>query len=135
MRKSIISSLIATVVAHANDRLVAAGVVAGARLRRNSMREHLGNWHEPMFALLEPCYQPAYTRGGTQRHCDQHRSDQILGYDTQGLKSGSTRLPNLLGDMLNVVSQLWQRSSKRSMQHAYAFSPAYAAIARDARKS
>lgn len=135
MRKSIISSLIATVVAIANDRLVAAGVVAGARLRRNSMREHLGNWHEPMFALLEPCYQPAYTRVGTQRHCDQRHSDQILGYDTQGLKNGSRRLLNVLGNMLNVVSQLSQQSSKRSMQHAYAFSPAYAAIAREARKS
>jgi hypothetical protein len=130
MRKSIISSLIATVVANANDRMVAAGVVAGARLRRNSMREHLGNWHEPMFALLEPCYQPAYTRGGTAGHCHQ-----LQAYVSHGLQVGSTRLPNVLGNIFNVVSQLWQRSSKRSMQHAYAFSPAYAAIARDARKS
>lgn len=128
MRKSIISSLIATVVAIANDRLVAAGVVAGARLRRNSMREHLGNWHEPMFAFSQPCYQPADTRGGTQGQGGQ-------GYQTLGLKTCSTRLPNLLGDMMNVASRLWQRSSKRSMQHAFAFSPAYAAIARDARKS
>lgn len=132
MRKSIISSLIATVVAIANDRLVAAGVVAGARLRRNSMREHLGNWHEPMFAFLDPCYQSANTRGGTQ---DRRTGDRTTG-TAQRLNTCSTRMPGLLGDMLNVVSQLWQRSSKRSMQHAFAFSPAYAAIARDhARKS
>lgn len=127
MRKSIISSLIATVVAIANDRLVAAGVVAGAGLRRNSMREHLGNWHEPMFAFLEPCYQLAGTRGGTQG-C-RNPGDRSQG-TPQGLNTCSTRMPNLLGDMIHVVSQLWQRSSKRSMQHAFAFSPAYAAIAR-----
>ncbi len=118
MRKSIISSLVATVVAIANDRLVAAGVVAGARLRRNSMREHLGNWHEPMFALVEQCYQPADKQGGTR------------GHDT----TCSSRLPSLLDSVLNVVSRLWHGSSKRSMQHAFAYSPAYAAIARFAPK-
>ena len=122
MRKSIISSLVATVVAIANDRLVAAGVVAGARLRRNSMREHLGNWHEPMFALHELRYQSTCTCGDTQ------------GYLKQGNPDGSSRLPSVLDNVLNVVSQLWQRSSKRSMQHAFAFSPAYAAIARPAHK-
>lgn len=117
MRKSIISSLVATVVAIANDRLVAAGVVADARLRRNSMREHLGNWHEPMFALLESCYLTCCTHGGKQGH-----------------PAHSTRRPNLNGNILNVVLQMCQRSSKRSMQHAFAYSPAYAASARVAPK-
>ena len=112
MRKSIISSLVADVVAIANDVVVAAGVVASAGLRRNSMREHLGNWHEPRFAFLEHCYQPADTHGDT----------------------GSTRLPNGLGNPLRVVSSWMQRSSKRSVQPAYALSPAYAVIARASRK-
>jgi hypothetical protein len=114
MRKSIISSLVAAVVAIANDRLVAAGVVAHDRLRRNSMREHLGNWHEPMFAIEEPCHACTSTRGGT----------------TGRFTAGSSRLTNLLGNILNVVSQLMQQSPKRSLQQAYAYSPAYAAIAR-----
>lgn len=126
MRKSIISSLVATVVAIANDRLVAAGVVAGAGLRRNSMREHLGNWHEPMLSLLESCYQASYTCGGTQ---DRTRDHQVPSHQIR-----SRRLPVLNGDMLNAVMQMWQMSGKRSMQHAFAFSPAYAASARVAPK-
>ncbi len=118
MRKSIISSLIATVVAIANDRLVDAGLVAVAGLRRNSMREHLGNWHEPMFAFVQSCHQPMHMQGGTP-----------------GLnQTGRTRLLSVLGNVINVATQLTQRSSKRSMQHAFAYCPAYAALAKAAPK-
>lgn len=130
MRKSIISSLIATVVAVANDRLVAAGVVAGAGLHRNRMREHLGNWHEPMFASVEPCYQSTDMSSGTRRLNWGQGRDTTPSLN----QTSSTRLPSLLGKVIDFASRLMQRSDKRSMQHAFAYCPAYAALAQVAHK-
>ena len=47
MRLSVISSLVSTVVAQVNDRLVAAGVALRTFLRHTSMRGQHSGWHEP----------------------------------------------------------------------------------------
>jgi hypothetical protein len=47
MRNSVISSSVSTIVAKANDRLVAAGVAMRTFLNHTSMREQHCGWHEP----------------------------------------------------------------------------------------
>lgn len=47
MRLSVISSLVSTVVAQVNDRLVAAGVALRTCLNHMSMRGEHSGWHEP----------------------------------------------------------------------------------------
>ena len=47
MRISVISSVVSTVVARVNDRLVAAGLAMRTLLNHTSMREQHSGWHEP----------------------------------------------------------------------------------------
>lgn len=112
MRKSVISSLVTTIVAKANGRLVAAGVALRTLLNHTSMRERQSNWHESHVAL------------------EQHYFCGPKG--SQGMQ-GSGQMPSLHDSIRNAVVQLWQ-GLKRPEQRALALCPAYAAIARVASK-
>jgi hypothetical protein len=111
MRKSVISSLVTTIVANANGRLVAAGVALRTLLNHTSMRDHQCPWHESQIAL------------------EQHYFYGPIGSQSM---PGSSPMPND-GDDLNVVARVWQ-GLKRPARSAYALCPAYAAIARVASK-
>jgi len=110
MRKSVISSLVATIVAQAIGRLVAAGVALRTLLNHTSMRERQCNWHDAHQAL------------------EQHYAHGPLG--SQAMPC-SSRMPGHCGNQ--VVAMLWQ-GLKRPEKRAFALCPAYAAIARVASK-
>lgn len=111
MRKSVISSLVTTIVAQAIGRLVAAGVALRTLLNHTSTRERQCNWHDAQQAL------------------EQHYAYGPFG--SQGMP-GSSWMPGNCGNQ-TVVAMLWQ-GLKRPAKRANALCPAYAAIARVASK-
>jgi hypothetical protein len=118
MRKSVISSSVTTVVAHAIDSLVAAGMAVRAFLHHPNMRERLGNGQRPCAA-------------GPERLHQRSRCCNTAGFGTDGMGTGTYSS----GNAWRVVWQLCQGVClKRPVQHAFALSPAYAAIARYAHR-
>lgn len=101
MRNSVISSLVTTVVAQVNDRLVAAGVAVRTLLTRTwCMREQCRGWQES-HAAFSP-----HSQGFGNMHSAEH--------PWAGLKKAGLKRAGLI----------------QAQQCAFAYCPAYAAAAR-----
>lgn len=106
MRNSVISSLVTTVVAQVNDRLVAAGVAVRKLLTRTwCMREQCRGWQES-HAAFSP-----HSQGFGIMHSAKH---PWVALKEAGLKRAGLKRPGLI----------------QAQQCAFAYCPAYAAAAR-----